>query len=65
MAKGIVSLGPVHKGSWIIQASVYKEHILVMMFNFQTATFAMQYLKDEYEANLFVEYVLEKGGLYD
>ena len=63
MIKGVISLGAVHKGSWIIQASVYKENILVMMFNFTNAKFYLQYLNNEYEANMFIEYVIEKGEL--
>lgn len=63
MAKGLISLGPVHKNDWIIQASVFKDHILVMMFNYTNGNFYLQYLNNEYEANMFIEYVLEKGEL--
>lgn len=63
MIKGFIPLGPIEKGEWIIQASVYKDTILVMMFNYTNANFYTQYLNDEYEANMFIEYVLEKGEL--
>lgn len=63
MAKELISLGPVHKNDWIIQASVFKDHILVMMFNYTNGNFYLQYLNNEYEANMFIEYVLEKGEL--
>jgi hypothetical protein len=61
MIKGFVPLGPVEKGQWIIQASVYKDRILVTMFNYTNANCYTQYLSNEYEANMFIEYVLEKG----
>lgn len=63
MIKGFIPLGPVERGEWIIQASVYKSHILVMMFNYTNGNFYTQYLNNEYEANMFIEYVLEKGEL--
>lgn len=56
-----ISLGPIEKGDWIIQPSVSKNTILVMMFNYTNAAFCMQYLNNEYEANLFIEYIIEKG----
>lgn len=61
MIKSFVSLGAVEKGQWIIQASVYKNHILITMFNYTNANCYTQYLDNEYQANLFIEYVLEKG----
>lgn len=61
MIKGIASLGPIEKGAWIIQPSAYKGCILVLMLNYTNGNFYLQYLNDEYEANMFIEYVLEKG----
>jgi hypothetical protein len=61
MIKGFVPLGPVEKGQWIIQASVYKDRILVIMFNYTNGNCYTQYLDNEYHANMFIEYVLEKG----
>jgi hypothetical protein len=61
MLKGFTSLGAVEKGQWLIQASVYKSRILITMFNYANGNCYTQYLDNEYHANLFVEYVLEKG----
>lgn len=61
MIKGFTSLGAVEKGHWFIQASVYKSHILITMFNYTNGNCYTQYLDNEYQANLFIEYVLEKG----
>jgi len=61
MENEIISLGPIEKGDWIIQPSVSKNAILVMMFNYTNAAFCMHYLTNEYEANLFIEYIIEKG----
>jgi hypothetical protein len=59
----IVILGPILRDDWLIQASLYKDTILVSMFNEVTLNFYMQYLHNEYEANMFIEYVIEKGEL--
>lgn len=61
--KFIVSLGPILRDGWLIQASLYKDTILVCMFNEETLSYYMQYLNNEYEANMFIEYVIEKGEL--
>jgi hypothetical protein len=61
--KRIIILGPIVRDDWLIQASLYNDTILVSMFNEVTFNFYMQYLHNEYEANLFIEYVIEKGEL--
>jgi hypothetical protein len=61
--KRIVILGPIVRDDWLIQASLYNDTILISMFNEVTFNFYMQYLRNEYEANLFIEYVIEKGEL--
>jgi hypothetical protein len=58
-----ISLGPIERDDWIIQASLYNHRIMVIMFNQINGNYAMQYLNNEYEANIFIEYVLEKGEL--
>jgi hypothetical protein len=64
MAKNkIISLGPIKRKDWFIQASLFKDTILVMMFNEAKFNFYVQYLRNEYEANMFIEYVIEKGEL--
>jgi hypothetical protein len=63
MAKNLISLGSIQKGEWIIQPSLYKGRVLVMMYNYVNGRFYLQYLNDNYEANIFIEYVLEKGEL--
>lgn len=63
MAKNLISLGSIQKGEWIIQPSLYKRRVLVMMYNYVNGRFYLQYLNDNYEANIFIEYVLEKGEL--
>jgi hypothetical protein len=64
MAKNKVTfLSVVKKDDWLIQASVFKYVILVTMFNEITGKCFIQYLNNEYEANLFIEYVIEKGDL--
>lgn len=63
MLKGFIPLGAIERGEWIIQLSVYKHHILILMFNYVNTNFYTQCLSNEYEANLFIEYVLEKGEL--
>lgn len=61
MTNKVISLGATERGDWIIQPSVSQNTILVMMFNYTNAAFCMHYLNDEYEANLFIEYIIEKG----
>ncbi len=63
MSKKIISLGPILREDWVIQASLCRDTILVCMFNEQTFAYYMQYLNNEYEANMFIEYVIEKGEL--
>ena len=63
MSKKLLSLGAIQREEWIIQASLLDDTIMVIMFNADTYSYAMQYLKNELEANLFIEYVIEKGEI--
>lgn len=63
MSRKLISLGAVAREEWIVQASLFSNTILVVMYNTQTGYYTMQYLRDEYEANMFIEYVIEKGEL--
>lgn len=64
MAKNkIVTLGPIRREDWLIQASLFRDTILITMFNEATYNCYVQYMHNEYEANLFIEYVIEKGEL--
>lgn len=58
----LICLDPVLLQDWIIQASMFHNRILVYMFNITTDIFHMQYVRNEYEANMFIEYVIEKNG---
>ena len=62
MSKKLITLGPILLHDWIIQASMFKERILIYMFNELTGVFHMQYVRNEIEANIFIEYVIEKNG---
>jgi hypothetical protein len=63
MKKRVLSLGSFEKDNWSINATMYKNTILVYMYNIHSNKFFMQCLNDEHEASLFVEYILEKGEL--
>jgi hypothetical protein len=63
MSKKLVSLGAIIRDDWLIQASIYKDTIMICMFNEVTFNFYVQYVHNEYEANMFIEYVIEKGEL--
>lgn len=60
--RALIVLGPVLLHDWIVQASMFRNHIMVYMFNEVNGKFHMQCVRDEYEANLFIEYVIEKNG---
>jgi len=62
MSKKLIRLGPILLQDWIIQASMFKERILVYMYNELTGVFHIQYVINEIEANIFIVYVIEKKG---
>jgi hypothetical protein len=62
LKKALIVLGPVLLQDWIVQASMFDNHILVYMFNEVNGKFHMQCVNSDYEANLFIEYVIEKNG---
>jgi len=41
---------------------MFKERILIYMYNELTGVFHMQCVRNEIEANIFIEYVIEKNG---
>ena len=61
--KKFMSLDVVEKDDWIIEASSYKNYILLVILNKATGSFAIQHTDDEYKANLIIEYIIEKGEL--
>ena len=61
----LVTMDCVIVGEWLIKASQYNGTILVIMFNEHNGSVAMYYLKDIKEVNLFIEYIIEKGGYND
>jgi hypothetical protein len=63
MKKLLLSMDCVQLGDWLIKASEYDKHILIMMFNTMTGNFIIQNVDDVKKANLIVEYVIEKGDL--
>lgn len=48
-------------GDWLIKASQQYDRIMIAMYNQYTHYFLIQWVKDPYEANLLIEYVMEKG----
>lgn len=60
--RSLIVLGPVLLHDWIVQASMFQDRILVYMFNEVNHKFHMQYVRSDYEANMFIEYVIEKNG---
>lgn len=60
--RSLIVLGPVLLHDWIVQASMFQDRILVYMFNEVNGKFHMQYVRSDYEANMFIEYVIEKNG---
>lgn len=63
MSRKLISLGAVERQGWIVQASLFNDVIMVALYNTETGYYIMQYLNDEYEANMFIEYVIEKGEI--
>lgn len=61
----IVSSETIMIGDWYIKASQYRNNILIVMHNSYDGNFVMHYADDVKKANLIIEYVIEKGGLYD
>ena len=39
--------------------------ILISMYNLETNEYILHSVKDTSEANLLIEYIIEKGGYYD
>jgi len=63
--KKINGMDCVIVGEWLIKASQYNDMIMVIMFNEYNGATAMHFLKDTKEVNMFVEYIIEKGGYND
>lgn len=50
---------------WLIKTSRLYDRIMVCMFSMTTFECIIHWVKDPMEANLLIEYVIEKGKLYD
>ncbi len=55
----------VQVGDWLIKASQMYGRILLSMFNLDSGEYILHSVKDSGEANLLIEYIIEKGGYYD
>lgn len=61
----LVSMDCVQVGDWLIKPSQMYERILLSMFNLDSGEYILHSVKDSGEANLLIEYIIQKGGLYD
>ncbi len=60
----IITLDPVRRGDWIIQASYNQpeEVIMVILFNIITFTTSVRFFYSETSANVYVEEVLTQSA---
>lgn len=66
MAKNkLISMECVRVGEWLIKPSQMFGRILVSMFNLETDEYILHCVRDSKEANLLIEYIIEKGGFND
>lgn len=66
MAKNkLISMDCVRVGDWLVKPSQMFGRILVSMFNLDSGEYILHSVKDSIEANLLIEYIIEKGGYYD
>ena len=61
----LITMDCVQVGEWLIKPSQMFNNIMVTMFNMETGEFVLQYVKDTMQANLLIEYIIEKGGFND
>jgi len=61
----LVSMDCVQVGDWLIKPSQMYGRILLSMFNLDSGEYILHSVKDSGEANLLIEYIIEKGGYYD
>lgn len=55
----MVSMGTTQLGNWKIKLSVLNDKILCVMYNELTVDCDVRYFRDEYEANLYITYVIQ------
>lgn len=55
----------VQVGNWLIKPSQMYGRILLSMFNLDSGEYILHSVRDSGEANLLIEYIIEKGGYYD
>lgn len=61
----LVSMDCVQVGNWLIKPSQMYGRILLSMFNLDSGEYILHSVRDSGEANLLIEYIIEKGGYYD
>ena len=62
----LLSLEPIVRGEWVINGSILgREQILICMFNTYTFETYVKAFTDEMDANLTIEYILNRHLLKD
>lgn len=61
----LISMECVQVGEWLVKPSQMFGRILISMFNLETDEYILHCVKDTTEANLLIEYIIQKGGYYD
>lgn len=61
----LISMDCVRVGEWLVKPSQMHERILISMFNLETEEYILHCVRDTREANLLIEYIIEKGGFND
>ena len=57
----LISFDTVSFGDWLIKASCCNQgKILLFLYNGKTHSFDVKYFDDEYQANIYITYRLEK-----
>ena len=61
----LISMDCVRVGEWLVKPSQMHGRILISMFNLDTGEYILHSVKDALQANLLIEYIIEKGGFND
>lgn len=61
----LITMDCVRVGDWLVKPSQMFGRILVSMYNLHTNEYILHSVKDSLEANLLIEYIVEKGGYYE
>ena len=61
----LISMDCVRVGEWLVKPSQMFGRILISMFNLETDEYILHSVRDATEANLLIEYIIEKGGYND